>query len=140
MININKCKDTAKALSARSKGEIDAEKLKQFFDNFSKISEEYRNEYILSSKAIQLEQLESFNDWFLGVLEDKELLTPVIVDKMVNEKDLYSLSLYRNLYADTDLVLDRSDCYSKYQEKCLGENDLALMTGCHWIEQINAIE
>ena len=79
------------------------------------------------STAVDLQKLKSYHQWVSGILEDKTSLTPIIVDKIVNEGDLYSLSLYQNLYADTAYIPDVSEIHS--------ENDLAIVMGCHWIEQ-----
>ena len=140
MINIEKCKDTAKALAEQVKEELDTQKLERFSSEFDTITEEYYKKYMLHSTAIELQRLKSFNEWLPNVAEDKILLTPIIVDKMVNEKDLYSLSLYQNLYVGTEFALHRDNCRSSDNETCLGENELALMTGCHWVEQISATE
>jgi len=59
-----------------------------------------------------------------------------MVNKMVNEKDLYSLSIYQNFYAGTKLIPDIDNEYrTEYYENGGGENALALITGCHWIEE-----
>ena len=59
---------------------------------------------------------------------------------MVNDKDLYYLSLYQNLYAGTDLVPNIDEYRSEYVENGGGENALALITGCHWIAQSHDFE
>lgn len=88
------------------------------------------------STAVKLETLKSFNEWIQEIIKDKDLLTPLIVNKMVDEKDLYSLSLYQNFYADINLIPDIDYKYNlEYYENGGGENALALITGCHWIEQ-----
>jgi hypothetical protein len=93
------------------------------------------------STAIRLEKLESFNNWVPEIIKNKDILTPIIVDKMVNEKDLYSLYLYQNFHAGTNLILDIEGEYkSEYYENGGGENALALITGCNWIEQKEASE
>ena len=102
---------------------------------------EYKEKYMLYSTAIKLGKLESFYEWASDIIKDKDLLTPIIVDKMVNEKDLYSLSLYQNFYAGTDLIPNIDSEYkSEYYKNGGGENALALITGCHWIEQKEASE
>jgi len=91
--------------------------------------------------AIKLQKLESFYAWASDIIKDKDLLTSILVDKMVNEKDLYSLSLYQNFYAETNLIPNISNEYrAEYYENGGGENALALITGCHWIEQKEASE
>ena len=134
MININKCKDIAKSIAKQSKEKLGQEKLNTFFDDFNKFVVEYKNKHMFESTAIKLEKLESFFQWASDIIKDKALLTPIIVDKMVNEKDLYSLSLYQNFYAGTDLIPNIDDDYNlEYYENGGGENSLALITGCHWI-------
>jgi hypothetical protein len=136
MININKCKNIAKSLANQSKEKLGDQKFYEFSNAFAKIVNEYYNKYMLYSTAVRLEKLESFNKWGLEIIKDKDLLTPLIVDKMVNVKDLYSLSLYQNFYAGTDLIPNIDYEYnSEYYENGGGENALALITGCHWIEQ-----
>ncbi len=135
MINIDKCKNRAKYLANQSKEKLGDQKLNNFSDSFNEVVNEYYSKYMLYSTAIALGRLESFNKWVPYVMKDKGLLTPIIVDKMVNGKDLYSLSLYQNLYAGTDLI-PKIDVYkSEYYENGGGEHALALITGCHWIEQ-----
>ena len=95
---------------------------------------------MLYSTAIKLEKLESFNKWIPKIMQDKDLLTPLVVDKMVNEKDLYFLSLYQNFYTGTDLMPNIDEYKSQYYENGGGENALALITGCHWVEQIESSE
>ena len=147
MININKCKDVAKSLANQSKEILGHQKLDKFFDDFGRFIAEYKDKYMLCSTAIKLGKLDSFNEWLPSTVKDKTLLIPILVDKMVNEKDLYSLSLYKNLYAGADfvpnsyLVPDISDYYkSEYCENGIGEHDLALIAGCHWIEQNSMTE
>lgn len=61
--------------------------------------------------------------------------------KPLNEKDLYSLSIYQNFYAGTKLIPDIDNEYrTEYYENGGGENSLALITGCHWIEQTGSSE
>lgn len=140
MININKCKNIAKLLANQSKEKLGEQKFQQFSNAFDKIVNEYDNEYKFCSTAVELEKLESFNKWGLEVIKDKDLLTPLLVDKMVNTEDLYSLSLYQNFYAGTDLIPNIDYEYnSEYYENGGGENALALITGCHWIEQSTLI-
>jgi hypothetical protein len=141
MINIDKCKNIAKALAVQSKGLLGEKKCDEFYDAFSKIVTEYYNKYMFYSTAVELQKLKSFNEWASAIITDKDLLTPIIVDKMVNEKDLYSLSLYQNFYAGTDLIPDiESEYKSEYYKNGGGENALALITGCHWIEQTESSE
>ena len=87
------------------------------------------------STAIKLQKLKSFNEWIIDIIKHKDILTPIIVDKTVNEEDLYSLSLYQNFYAGTDFIPNIDEYKSQYYENGGGENTLALITGCHWIEQ-----
>ena len=54
---------------------------------------------------------------------------------MVNEEDLYSLSIYQNFHAGTALIPNIDAYQTEYHENGGGENTLALITGCHWIEQ-----
>lgn len=135
MININKCKTASAALAKQSKERLGQEKLDKFSNDFNKFVAEYKDKYMFYSTSIKLEKLESFFQWASEVIKDKDLLTPIIVDKMVNEKDLYSLSLYQNFYIGTNLIPDiESDEYkSEYYKNGGGENALALITGCHWI-------
>lgn len=138
MININKCKNLAEALATQSKDKLGVQKLDKFFDDFNKFVTEYYNKYKFYSTAIELEKLESFFQWASYVIKDKDLLTPIIVDKMVNEEDLYFLSLYQNFYAGTDLIPNIDENYkSEYYKNGGGEQALALITGCHWITQHN---
>ena len=141
MININKCKEVAKNLANRSIEKLGEPKLNEFFDGFNMFIVEYKEKYMLYSTAIKLGKLESFYEWASDIIKDKDLLTPIIVDKMVNEKDLYSLSLYQNFYAGTDLIPNIDSEYkSEYYKNGGGENALALITGCNWIEQKEASE
>jgi hypothetical protein len=135
MVDINKCKNTAKLLAKQSKETLGDEKLNNFSEGFDKIVNEYKSKYIFYSTAIELQKLKSCHQWVSTILKDKDLLTPIIVDKMVNDKDLYFLSLYQNLYAGTDLVPNIDEYRSEYFENGGGENALALITGCHWIAQ-----
>jgi hypothetical protein len=60
---------------------------------------------------------ESFDEWLDSITKDKNLFTAIIVDKMVNEKDLHSLSLYQNFYAGTKLIPDIDNEYrTEYYE------------------------
>jgi len=131
MINTSKCKDIAKSLVNQSREKLGEQKLNEFFAKFNKIVAEYEQKYIFYSTAIELQKLESFNKWLPRIIKDKDLLTPIVVDKMVNEKDLYSLSVYQNFYAGTNLIPNINDYKS---EGCEDENVLAVVTGCHWIE------
>lgn len=140
MININKCKNVAKLLAKQGMEALGHQKLNDFSDDFDKIVTEYKNKYKFSSAAIELQKLESCHQWVSNIIKDKDLLTPIIVDKMVNEKDLYSLSLYQNFYAGTDLIPNIDEYKLEYHENGGGETALALITGCHWIEQSGLIE
>jgi hypothetical protein len=110
MIDISKCKNTAKLLAKQSKKILGDEKLNNFSESFDKIVNEYKSKYMFHSTAIELQKLKSCHQWVFTLLEDKDLLTPIIVDKMVNNKDLYYLSLYQNLYAGTSLVPNMNEC------------------------------
>lgn len=66
-------------------------------------------------------------------------MSPIIVDKIVNEGDLYSLSLYQNFYAGTGFIPNIDTYQAEYHENGGGENALALITGCHWIEQSDVL-
>jgi len=135
-MNINKCKDIAKSLANQSKEKLGDQKLNDFFNSFDKFIAEYKNKYKFSSTSIELQKLESFFKWASEAIKDKDVLTPLIVNKMVNEKDLYSLSLYQNFYAETDLIPNIDNDYNfEYYDNGGGENAKALITGCHWIEQ-----
>ena len=131
MININKCKNIAKSLAKQSSKTLGQQKLNDFFD---KIITEYKNKYMFYSTAIELQKLESCHQLVSNIIKYKDLFTPIIVDKMVNEKDLYSLSLYQNFYVGTDLIPNIDEYRSQYQE-----NALAIITGCHWIEHIGLV-
>ena len=139
MVDITKCKNVAKSLAKHSKETLSNQKLNNFSEGFDKIVSEYKSKYPFSSSAIELQKLKSCHQWVSSIIEDKTLLTPIIVDKMVNGKDLYSLSLYQNLYAGTDLIPNIDEYRSEYHANGVGENALALITGCHWIEQ-NGLE
>ena len=65
----------------------------------------------------------------------KELLTPILIGRMVEAQDMFALSLYQNFYYGTDLILNVDDYKIQYYELGCGENTLALMTGCYWLEQ-----
>jgi hypothetical protein len=141
MININKCKKTVKTLAAQSKKNLGDEKLEIFHKELDGIITQYDEKYSFYSTAIKLEAIDSFKILLANIAEIKNILTPIIVDKMVNEKDLYYLSLYQNFYAGTDLIPNIDSEYkSEYYENGGGENALALITGCHWIEQKEASE
>ena len=121
----------AKSLAMQSSKTLGQQKLNDFSDDFDKIITEYKNKYMFYSTAIELQKLESCHQLVSNIIKYKDLLTPIIVDKMVNEKDLYSLSLYQNFYVGTDLIPNIDEYRSQYQE-----NALAIVTGCHWIEHI----
>jgi hypothetical protein len=135
MVDIIKCKDVAKSLAKQSKEKLGHQKVNNFSVDLNKIVIEYNSKYMFSSNAIELQKLESCNRFISSIVEDKILLTPIIVDKMVNDKDLYALSIYQNLYAGTDLIPNIDEYKSEYYKNGGGENSLALITGCHWIEQ-----
>ena len=139
MININKCKNIAKSLAKQSSKTLGQQKLNDFSDDFDKIITEYKNKYMFYSTAIELQKLESCHQLVSNIIKYKDLFTPIIVDKMVNEKDLYSLSLYQNFYVGTDLIPNIDEYRSQYQENGGGENALAIITGCHWIEHIGFV-
>ena len=121
----------AKSLAMQSSKTLGQQKLNDFSDDFDKIITEYKNKYMFYSTAIKLQKLESCHRLVSNIVKYKDLLTSIIVDKMVNEKDLYSLSLYQNFYVGTDLIPNIDEYRSQYQE-----NALAIVTGCHWIEHI----
>jgi hypothetical protein len=135
MIDIIKCQNIAKSLAKKTEETLGHQKLDNFFEGFDKIVIEYKSKYMFSSNAIELQKLKSCHQWISSILEDKTLLTPIIVDKMVNNNDLYSLSLYQNLYAGTNFIPNIDEYKTEYYENGGGENALALITGCHWIEQ-----
>lgn len=136
MINIVKCQELAKSLANQGKENLGKQKLEIFLNDFNKFIAEYEDKYMLYSTAIKLGKLESFNKWLPKIIEDKDLFTSIIVDKMVNEQDLYSLSLYQNFYAGTNLIPNIDNEYqAEYYDNGGGENTLALISGCHWIEQ-----
>lgn len=135
MIDINECKNKAKLLAEQSKKILGHQKTNDFFEDLNHIVIEYNNKYMFSSTVIDLQKLKSCHKWMHSILEDKILFTPIIVDRMVNAKDLYSLSLYKNLYSGTDLIPNIDKYKSEYYENGGGENALALIAGCHWIEQ-----
>ena len=135
MLNINKCKNIAKSLANQSREKLGEQKLNEFFVNFNKLTTEYDQKYMFSSAAVELQKLKSFNEWVVDIIKNKEVLTPIIVDKLVNEEDLHSLSLYQNFYRGTDLIPNIDTYKSQYYENGGGENTLALITGCHWVEQ-----
>ena len=141
MININKCKNIAKSVAKQSCQKLGEQKLNEFFIEFNKIVAEYYQKYMFDSTAVRLQKLKSFDEWLDSITKDKNLFTAIIVDKMVNEKDLHSLSLYQNFYAGTKLIPDIDNEYrTEYYENGGGENSLALITGCHWIEQTGSSE
>ena len=147
MINIDKYKDVAKLLADQSKEKLGDQEFNDFSNAFDRIVAEYYNKYRFYSTTIQLGKLKSFNEWLPSIAKDKTLLIPITVDKMVNEEDLFSLSLYKNLYAGTDLAPDNylvPDVFDYYKaEYCgngMGEQDLALIVGCYWVEQNSMTE
>jgi len=141
MININKCKNIAKSVAKQSCEKLGEQKLNEFFIEFNKIVAEYYQKYMFDSTAVRLQKLKLFNKWLSDIIKDKDVLTPIIVDKMVNEEDLYSLSIYQNFHAGTKLIPDIDNEYrTEYYENGGGENSLALITGCHWIEQTGSSE
>ena len=140
MINIKECQHKASELALRSKEKLGHEKLETFYKNLEKIINEYDEKYAFYSTSIKLESLDSFTNWLNSILDIKSVLTPVLVDKMVNEKDLYSLSVYQNFHAGTNLIPNMDEYKSQYYENGGGENALALITGCHWIEQTGGSE
>ena len=141
MININECKKVAKNLAIQSKKKLGEQELNNFFVSLNKIETEYEQKYMFYSTAIELQKLKSFNKWLSDIIKDKDILTPIIVDKMVNEEDLYSLSIYQNFHAGTRLIPNIEDEYkSEYYDNGGGENTLALITGCYWIEQTGSSE
>jgi hypothetical protein len=135
MIDINECKNKAKLLAEQSKKILGHQKLNDFSEDFNKCIKEYDNKYMFSSNSIDLQSIEFCYEWISSILDDKTLLTPIIVDKMVNDEDLCSLSLYQNLYAGTDLIPNIDEDGFEFHKYGGGDNALALITGCHWIEQ-----
>ena len=140
MINIKECQHKASELALRSKEKLGHEKLETFYKNLEKIINEYDEKYAFYSTSIKLESLDSFTNWLNSILDIKSVLTPVLVDKMVNEKYLYLLSVYQNFHAGTNLIPNMDEYKSQYYENGGGENALALITGCHWIEQTGGSE
>ncbi|MEI6188730.1 MAG: hypothetical protein WCP46_09645, partial [Alphaproteobacteria bacterium] len=104
----------AKSLAMQSSKTLGQQKLNDFSDDFDKIITEYKNKYMFYSTAIKLQKLESCHRLVSNIIKYKDLLTPIIVDKMVNEKDLYSLSLYQNFYVGTDLIPNIDEYRSQY--------------------------
>jgi len=138
MLNVNECKKTASLLAAVSKKQLKDSLLDDFNEKLNQLTEEYQQKYLFSSSAINLQALKSFKEWLPTVIESKDLLVPIIVDKMVNNRDLYSLSLYQAIYKDTDLIPNVSEFEPEYLHNGGGENALALITGCYWISQQNS--
>lgn len=133
-MNIHKCKNQVALLAKDRKESIDKEKLDQFLSGYQRISAEYNKKYMLLSTSIKLEKLESFLDWLSEIKEEKNLYTPIVVDMMINSKDLYALSLYQNLYKGSDLIPSRDSYSQVYEENGAGEHAEALMLACHWLE------
>lgn len=140
MINIQECQHKTSELALRSKEKLGHEKLESFYKNLEKIINEYDEKYTFYSTSIKLKSLNSFTDWLNSILDIKSILTPVLVDKMVKEKDLYSLSVYQNFHVGTNLIPNMDEYKSQYYENGRGENALALITSCYWIEQTDGSE
>ena len=104
MNEVVKCKSTAKLLAEQSKSMLDPQKLNKFYESFDEIINQYKTQNMFSSTAIELQNHKPFFHWVSSIIDEKDLFAPIIVDKMVNNKDLYALSLYQNLYAGTDLM------------------------------------
>jgi len=131
MINIEYCKNTAKELAEKAMLKMGEAKLEGFDAKLDEFENEYKSKYMFSSNAINLQKLQSFNEWISSISDDKDAIIPILVDKMVNERDLYALSVYQTLNLDEyNLLIDAAELY----ELGGGENALALITGCHWIE------
>ena len=131
MINIEYCKNTAKELAEKAVLKMGEAKLEGFDAKLDEFENEYKSKYMFSSNAINLQKLQSFNEWISSISDDKDAIIPILVDKMVNERDLYALSVYQTLNLDEyNLLIDAAELY----ELGGGENALALITGCHWIE------
>ena len=126
MINLKQCKIDANILAREAEMKMDAVKLAEFYRSFNDISKEYNSRYQFLSTSIDLRKIQTFDLWLSDILGIKDKLVPIIVDKMVNDGDLYFLSLYQNLFANTDYIPCVSGVHS--------ENDLAIAVGCHWVE------
>lgn len=120
-MSINKCKDKAKLLADASRGVLGEVRVKEFYDAFQNIKDEYEEQHPFSSHSIKLEFLPKFKDWLPSV-EHNHLFLSLVVEGMLNH-DLYSLSLYQNL----DIYAGVSDSTS------MGDNELAETLGCKWV-------
>ena len=121
-------------LSEASRHNIEIALLDNFDKKFNDFIDEYKQKHLLSSASIQLHALGSFREWLPDFLKSKELLMPIVVDKMVNDRDLYYFSLYNSVYFGTDLIPDISQFSTEYYENGGGDHALAMLTGCFWVE------
>ncbi len=119
-------KSIAKSLADQSKKNLGERKSNDFFISLKKVEVEYEQKYMFDSTAIELQKLKSFNKWLSDIIKDKDILTPIIIDQMVNEEDLYSLSIYQNFHAGTALIPNIDGEYKdEYYESDGGEDTLA---------------
>ncbi len=138
MFDLNLCKNKSSILTKETIDQIDKGVLNGFYKEFGLIVGSYKHKHLLSSSSIQLQTLLSFREWLPSFLQNKDKLMPLIIDKMVNEKDLYYLSLYNAVYSDSDLIPDVSKFHDEFFKNGGGDHSLALLTGCYWIEHQNS--
>jgi len=134
MFDLNLCKNKASILAKRSVGQISKEVLDEFYKEFGTIVDNYKQNNLFSSSSVKLYTLSSFREWLPIFLKNKDDLMPIIVEKMVNEKDLYYLSLYDTVYYGSDLILDISQFNDEFFKNGGGDHSLALLTGCFWLD------
>lgn len=134
MLDLHLCKNKASTLYKQSIDQISKETLINFYKEFGMIVDDYKQKNLFSSSSIQLQALSSFRNWLPSFLENKDKLMPIVVERMVNEKDLYYLSLYNAVYSGSDLIPDVSKLNDEYFKNGGGEHSLALLTGCYWLD------
>ncbi len=134
MLDITQCKKRAVLLSEISRHNIELDLLANFDKKFNDFIVEYKQKHLLSSTSIKLYTLESFREWLPDFLKSKDFLMPVVIDKMVNDRDLYYFSLYNSVYSGTDLIPDLSQFHVEYYDNGGGDHALAMLTGCYWMD------
>lgn len=142
MIDINKCKNTAKKIANEAREKLTTEELNAFETKFGAIVQEYYDKYKFDSHGVSLERLNSFNEWLPEFEEQGDNLIPLLIEKMV-DKDMYSRSAYENL-------LKKAGGFESYKKTLDdnydlgGEGEISQIAGClwveHWLEQSAGVD
>ena len=134
MFDLDLCKNKASILSKENIGQINEEVLDNFYKEFGILVDSYKQKHLFSSSSVKLYTLSAFREWLPDFLENQDMLMPIVINKLVNEKDLYYLSLYNAVYSDSNLIPDISQFNDEYFKNGGGDHSLALLTGCFWLD------